>query len=189
MGTPVSPTLAGFLAFLQNVVGITLGSPPGVASNQLPVGSPYPPMAFAVALAIVNPALACVAVPSADAAGVALNAGGLTIYALAAYNLAASNLFNYAQDPVGAPIVPGSTEPDGTGGLAYFAFARKRWNINGFTSGVVESSSDQGTSVGLVVQEAAKNFTLQNLSQLKDPYGRQYLAFAQSFGPTTWGIS
>ena len=41
----------------------------------------------------------------------------------------------------------------------------------------------------VIVQEAAKNFTLANLQALKDPYGRQYLALAQSYGPETWGMS
>jgi hypothetical protein len=171
------PTLAGFLLFIRNVMGITMAV--------LPDDSPVIPMALAVAMAVVNPALRKVCVPSADAAGVALNSGGQTIYGLAVYNLAGSNLLSYAQDLDDAPVVPGSGDP----GLPFFAYARKKWDINGFVSGVVQSTSDEGTSVSLVVQEAAKNFTLANLQQLKDPYGRVYLGFAQSYGPTTWGIT
>lgn len=170
------PTLAGFQSFVQNTMGIS--------TSILPTNSPVIPMAFAVALAIVNPALRCVPIPQQDAAGASLNSGGLTIYALAVYNLAGSNLLAYAQDQNGAPPVPGSNPP-----TPFFAWTRKQFNINGFISGVVQSSSDEGTSVSLVVQEAAKNFTLANLQQLKDPYGRQYLAFAQSYGPTTVGMS
>lgn len=171
------PTLAGFQTFIVNVMGIS--------TSILPADSPVIAMAFAVALAIVNRALCKVCLPSQDAAGVQLNSGGYTIYALAVYNLAGSNLLAYAQDASNAPTVPGSGDP----GLPFFAYARKQYNINGFVSGVVESTNDQGTGSSFVVQEAAKNFTLANLQQLKDPYGRQYLALAQSYGPSTWGIS
>ena len=33
-----------------------------------------------------------------------------------------------------------------------------------------------------------KDFTLANLQNLKTPYGRQYLAWAQAYGPL-WGLS
>lgn len=169
------PTLAGFLTFLRNVAGIS--------TTVLPDASPVIPMALAVAMAIVNRALRAVCIPQYDAAGVALNSGGLSIYVLCVYNLGTSNVFNYAQDTVETPV-PGSKPP-----TPFFAWSRKQWNINGFVSGVISGSSDESTSQTLVVQEAAKNFTLANLQTLKDPFGRAYLAFAQSYGPSTWGIS
>jgi hypothetical protein len=165
-GTTSGPTLAGFQTFLQNELQ--------ASAKELPPGSGVIPMALAVAMAIVNPALQQMAIPSTDAAGVALNAGNLTIYTLAVYNLATSNVINYAQDQQG---------------YTFFKRLRKKLNINGFVSGVVQSSSDEGTSVSLVVQEAAKMFTLANLQTLKDPWGRQYLAMAQTFGPATWGMT
>jgi hypothetical protein len=55
-------------------------------------------------------------------------------------------------------------------------------------AGVIGSSADETTSESLVVPEAMKNLTLQNLQNLKTPYGRQYLYFAQAFG-TNWGLS
>ena len=164
MTTP-SPTLAGFLTFIRNVMGIK--------ATNLPDNSPAIPLSFAVALAIVNPSLQAACIPSVDAAGVTLNAGGETVYSLAVYNLAGSNLLSFAQDQAGD---------------TFFQELRDKLNLNGFTSGVVQSSSDEGTSVSLVVQEAAKEFTLANLQQLKDPYGRRYLALAQSYGPSTWGM-
>jgi hypothetical protein len=162
----MGPTLAGFQNFIRNTMGIT--------PAQLPSDAGVIPMALAVALAIANPVMKLWCIPQTDAANVPLNSGGLSIYNLAVYNLAASNLINYAQDPAGR---------------SYFTRLRKKLNITGFVSGIVQSSSDEGTSVSLVVQDAAKAFTLANLTQLKDPYGRQYLALAQSFGPTSWGIS
>ena len=172
----MQPTLAGFVQFVQITMGIT--------PQQLAPTSPVIAMALAVALAVVNPALKAVPVPQTDGAGVDLNAGGLTIYVLAVYNLAGSNLLAFAQDPNGAPPVEGSKPP-----TPFFAWTRKQFNINGFVSGVISGSADETTSQTLVVQEAAKNFTLANLQQLKDPYGRQYLAFAQSYGPSTWGMA
>jgi hypothetical protein len=173
----MGPTLAGFIQFIQNVMGID--------AEVLPTDSPVIPFALSVALAIVNQALCVAPIPSSDAAGVALNAGGMTMYNLAVYNLAGSNLLSYAQDLAGAPVVKGSGDP----GLPFFQWTRKQYNINGFVSGVISGSSDETTSQTLVVQEAAKNFTLANLQALKDPFGRQYLAIAQSFGPTTFGMS
>ncbi len=160
------PTLAGFQSFVTDVMK--------VPAKALPAGNIFVPLSFSTALAIVNPALQCIAIPQFDAAGAALNTGGYSVYSQAVYNLAADNLINFAIDQ------PGNN---------YFAKLRKAMNIGGFVSGVVQGSADQSTSVSLVVQEAAKNFTLANLQQLKTPYGRYYLSLAQSYGPTTWGIT
>lgn len=160
------PTLAGFLSFIRNVMGIS--------TNDLPDASPVINMALAVAMSIVNRALYAVSLPMTDTAGVELISQPESIYTLAVYNLAGDNLVNYAPDQQGRD---------------YFQDLRKKLNINGFVSGVISGSSDQGTSQTLVVQEAAKNFTLANLQNLKTPWGRQYLAFAQTYGPTSWGLS
>ena len=158
------PTLAGFISFLRNVVGIT--------TTVLPDASPVIPMAYQVALDLVNLALSCT-----------------PIYALAVYNLGADRVLNFAQDLPNAAIIPGSVSPANPNGLAYFAFTRYKWNIFGFVSGVVQSTGDESTNVSMVVQEAAKNFTLGDMQNLKTPYGRQYLAFAQDYGPSVWGIN
>ncbi len=164
MGT--QPTLAGFISFIQNEMQIS--------ATVLPANSPFIRYAFANALAIVNPALQAVAIPQQDAAGVTLNTGGWSIYAVAVYNLAADNLVNYAPDQQGR---------------TYFAKLRKKLNITGFVSGVVQSSADESTSVNLVVQEAAKQFTLADIQNLKTPWGRAYLGIAQAYGPSTWGMN
>lgn len=174
---PPSPTLAGFKTFIRQTMGID--------TTILPDADPVIPMAFAVALAIVNPALKCVALPSGDAAGASLNSGGLTIYTLAVYNFAADRIINFAQDQPGAEPVDGSGDP----GLPFFQWQRKQLNINGFVPGVIESSNDETTGENFVVQEAAKQFTLANIQQLKTIYGRQYLSLAQDWGPTIWGIN
>lgn len=179
----IQPTLAGFLSFVRNTMGIS--------TTILPDNSPVIGMAFAVALSIVNQSLQVVAIPQFDVTGAQLNSGGLSIFALAVYNLGGDNLLNYAQDLPDAEIIAGSGNPDDPAnpGLPFFAWTRKQLNINGFVPGVIQSSTDNGTGNSLVVQEAAKNFTLANLQQLKTTYGRTYLGLAQSYGPSTWGIS
>ncbi len=71
----MQPTIAGFLTFIAQVMGIT--------PNYLPTNAPVITTAFNVAMAIVNPVL-CQIDPS--------------IYALSVYNLAGDNLINYAPD-------------------------------------------------------------------------------------------
>lgn len=95
------------------------------------------------------------------------------IYTLAVYNLGGDFLVNWCQD------VPPST---------YWADLRTSFAIFAFAPGVVTSSSDNGTSTSLLNPEQMKDFTLANLQNLKTPYGRQYLAWAQAYGPL-WGLS
>ena len=145
------PTPAGFQDFITNVMGIN--------ALDLPLGSAVQTMAYNVAIALVNRSL-CV-LPNG-------------IYALAVYNLAGSQLIQFAQDQPGRD---------------FFDKKRAQLKINEFVPGVVGSTSDQGSAVGLLNQEFMKTLTMQNLQNLKDPYGRQYLAFAQDYGPTIVGLS
>jgi hypothetical protein len=160
------PTLAGFLLFIRNGMGIT--------TTVLPDSSVWITYAYNVAVALVNQALSTVVVDPV---------AGTTIYTLAVYNLAASNLLNFAQDLPDAAIVPGSDPPQ-----PFFAYTRSKWNMTSFVSGVVQSTSDEGTSMSVVVPKQLEELTLANLQQLKDPYGRVYLQFAQDYG-TLWGLS
>jgi hypothetical protein len=180
MSTP-QPTLAEFLLFIRNVMGIS--------TTVLPDSSPVIPFALSVAMGIVNQQLWCIPIPQTDAAGVQLNTGGFSIYSQAVYNLAASNLLSYAQDLPNAAIIPGSISDRNPEGLPFFAYSRQQYQINAFVSGVIQSTADESTSTSLVVMEAAKMFTLSNLQNLKDIYGRTYLGYAQSYGPSTFGLS
>jgi hypothetical protein len=126
-------------------------------------------MAYQVALTIVNPQLC--AVPTITQPGMTPRP---SIYALAVYNLAGSNVINFAPDQ---------------DGRTYFQAARERLGIGKFTPGVVSGTSDNGTATSLLNPEFMKNLTLANLQNLKDEYGRQYLMFAQLAGPTIWGLT
>lgn len=167
-----TPNLAGFQWFLVNVAGIS--------AVDLPPTTPVVAFAFDVALGLVNPALALVGIPNSSSFSYTRSQ-----FDLAVYNLATDLVVNYAVDPPGAQIV--TTRPDGTQ-LTYFDFLRFKYGIGGFQSGVVNSVSDVSTSTSLEVIEAAKTFTLANLQNLKTPYGRNYLAIAQSYGPL-WGLT
>ena len=163
----MNPSLSGFLAFIRGTMGIS--------TSVLPDNSPVIPMALAVAMAIVNPAL-----NAASSCGPSLpGVPAVSIYTLAVYNLAGSNVINYAQDVPDAPPYKGSN-------CLTFEYLRDKWDINAFVSGVIQSTNDETTGNSMVVQEAAKNFTLANLQNLKDPWGRVYLSLAQTYG-TLWG--
>lgn len=131
----------------------------GIDAIFLPDNSIWITTSLAVAIAIVNDALLVTEPP---------------IYTLSCYNLGADRLINFAQDE------PGKT---------YFTDLRRDLKINAFTAGVVQSSGDQGTSQSLQVPDWAKGLTLLDLQSLKTPWGRNYLAFAQSYGSNLWGLS
>lgn len=97
----------------------------------------------------------------------------VTIYPLAVYNLAGDRLLNYAPDQAGK---------------TFFADARKNYSINTFVAGVIQSAGDEATNESLVVPEQMKELTFMDLQNLKTPYGRTYLQFAQQVG-TLWGVS
>lgn len=160
----MDPTLPGFIAFIRNVMGIN--------TTVLPDSSAVIPMALSVALAIVNPALASAGYMPGVTGTVAVS-----IYTLAVYNLAGDNVINFAPDVASAP------------NDTFFKDLRASFQTNAFVSGVISASNDESTGESLVVQEAAKNFTLGNLQNLKTPWGRQYLAFAQAYGPSIIGMN
>ena len=131
----------------------------GIDSTNLPDVSPAITYAFGIALVVVNRAL-CAVSPY--------------IYKLAVYNLAGDNLINWAPD---------------VNGQDYFQKLREEQKIANFQAGVVSATTDSSTSVSLEMMEAAKGFTMANLQNIKTPYGRQYLAFAQEYGPSIWGLT
>jgi hypothetical protein len=155
----MGPTVAGFLTFVRTVMGI--------AAGVLPDSSPAIQAAYDYAIVVVNASLAGVPSPATSP----------SIYAQAVYNLAGDALVNAALDVPGGPTVPGSSPP-----APYFQALRQSFNIHGFVGGVISSTGDEGTNESMVVPDAIKLFTMMNLQQLKTPWGRQYMAIAQSYG-------
>lgn len=163
----MNPTLGGFLAFIRDVMGITV---PQLASNAAVIA-----LAYNAALQVVNLAL------KLPTCGAGVDPTQPSLYTLAVYNLAGDRLLNWAQDPIGAPVYENN--------LPFFRFTRKTLNLTGFTPGVIQSTNDLSTGGSYVVPDAFRNLTIRDLMNLKTPYGQEYLAIAQDYGPTEWGIS
>jgi hypothetical protein len=131
----------------------------GIPEEILPSPNVQITETFHLALDIVNEALAH---------------ASTTIYALAVYNLGADRLINYGMDP---------------DDQSFFKDARSKFRTNEVSVGVAAAVGDQGTSLGILNPEQMKLFTLQDLQTLKTPYGRQYMAFAQMYGRSLWGLT
>lgn len=155
------PTQAGFLAFIRDIARI-----PEAA---LPDDSEYIPAAYGISLALVY---------------VKIAQASQLIYNTCVYNLGVSTLINFAQDPV----PPTAFLKVGDENLPYWQAVRRQYGTFSFSSGVVSSTADQGSSTSILNPEWMKNLTLANLQQLKDPYGRAYLSYAQSAGGL-WGLT
>lgn len=131
-----------------------------IPSSALPSGSEWPGYAF-------NQIMALILQPP--------GASGIT-YSLAAYNGATHILFEITPDQAGQ---------------TYFADARGK---NGYglivpSTGLVNSSSDQGTAQTLATPDWAKDMTVDALEFYKTPWGRQFLAWQQAYGPTVWVLT
>ena len=96
------------------------------------------------------------------------------LYVIAVYNLGLHHLLTIAQDQVGQ---------------TFFTSARTQFSLMSFVVGGVASSSDEATSQTLVVPEFMKNLTYSDIDVQKTPWGRQYLGYAQSYGPTVVDVS
>jgi hypothetical protein len=95
------------------------------------------------------------------------------IYTLTVYNYAGSQLLQFQQD---------------ISGQTFFADARKAYGINNFIAGVITSASDVSTNETLAVGHGLQDLGLLDLQRIKDPYGRQAVAFMQTLG-TLWGLT
>jgi hypothetical protein len=96
------------------------------------------------------------------------------MYVLAVYNLGMHQLLKIGQDQ---------------SGQTFFADQRKAFNLLTFQAGPVASSADQSTSETLVTADFIKGLTMQGLDQLNTPWGREYLAYAQMYGPSIVEVS
>lgn len=133
----------------------------GIRAEDLPADSMWIPATFGMAVGTVT---------------LALDLSTVTpIYSLAVYNFGADRLINFALD-----------QPN----RSFFTDLRNRLGITSFAAGLVSSSGDNaGSSQSLEVIEAAKRLTVTQLQMMKTPYGRNYIGFAQQYGPTVWGLT
>jgi hypothetical protein len=128
----------------------------------IPTGSPFLGYAFNQALALV------IRVPCSPS--------GID-YTLAVYNCGGAILVATAPDQTGRQGETGS-----------FTWMRERFGLNKPSVGVVQSTSNEGTSTNLAVPDAIKQLTIGDLRFMQTPWGRAYLSFQQDFGGI-WGLS
>jgi len=95
------------------------------------------------------------------------------IYTITVYNWGGSNLLQFQQD---------------IAGQTFFTTARASYGMNNFVAGVINSAGDVSTSESLTIGKGLQNLTLLDLQAIKNPYGRQALAYMQTLG-TLWGIT
>lgn len=185
-----APTQDGYLQYLRSIVQIPSGA--------LPDNSPYIEMAYDYALTVVNQQLQVVDTPGVPVLPlvpplpVPYPSGGPfpTYYAYAVYNLAAHFQVSYTPDFPGQPADPNTVPPTpAIPPSTYFSELRTSMNLNSFVPGVIESTHDVTTGETFVVPDFVKNMTLGNLQNLQTPWGRQYMALAQAYGPTIWGLT
>jgi hypothetical protein len=158
--TPGTPNLPDFLTFLAGLQ---------IPSAALPSNSAFPGYALNQAIALVN-----------NPPGVVLP--DPVMYSLACYNCATHLLILITPDQ------PGQT---------WFATSRGNnptstppgFGLNTISQGLVASSSDNGTSSTLASPDWAKGLTIGQLGFMKTPWGRRYLDWNQSFGPTIVGLT
>jgi hypothetical protein len=169
--TPSTPNLVDFTTYIETSVQIPTAA--------LPTNDPFIGYAFNIALATV----VCVPMALCLPPGTGPSALGV-LYALAVYNLGVATLFQITPDQ------PGQT---------YFADARSSavsanfpsggFGLNQVSTGLVVSSSDEGTSATLVAPTWAANLTIGQLQLMKTYWGQQYLSYAQSYGPNIWDVT
>jgi hypothetical protein len=98
------------------------------------------------------------------------------VYILAVYNCATHIVFLNTPDQAGQN---------------YFAYARspQGYGLVAPSTGLVASSSDEGTSSTLSSPDWAKGLTASQLICYKTPWGRQYLDWQQQYGSNIVGLS
>jgi len=131
-----------------------------IPTAALPSDSPWPGYAFAQAMQLT------LAIPGVS---------GL-LYTLAVYNCATHILFAITPDQ---------------DGQTYFVDARSSsgFNLINPSAGLVQAASDDGTSSSYKVPDWVSGLTIGQLGFYKTPWGREYLSFIQSYGPTIVGLT
>lgn len=84
---------------------------------------------------------------------------------------------------------PGTATQVGTYGTVFFSTLRTKYNLLAFSAGPISGSGDQGTYENTLNPEFFKYLTFSDLNLMLTPWGRNYLSYAQCFGPTVVGLS
>lgn len=73
-------------------------------------------------------------------------------------------------------------------GETFFSDMRSAYGVNNLVPGVISATSDEGTATSLTVGKSLANLSLTDLQRIKDPFGRQAIAYLMELG-TSWGLS
>jgi hypothetical protein len=169
--TPLTPNLIDFTSYIEDSVHIPTAA--------LPTNDPFIGYAFNIALAT------CISLPAWCGISSAPGSNALGIlYTLAVYNLGVATLFQITPDQAGQTYFA-----DARNSKPSTNFPNGGFGLNTVSTGLVQSSSDEGSSVGLVAPTWAAGLTIGQLQLVKTYWGQQYLSFAQSYGPTIVGIT
>lgn len=71
----------------------------------------------------------------------------------------------------------------------FFKCLRESLNLIAPEIGIIQASSNNGSSNSFAIGEGMQNMTIGDLNFYKTPWGRDYLAYAQDCGPSIWGLS
>lgn len=158
---PDKPNIVDFLDFLRNSVQIPTAALPGT--------SPWPQYALTQAMGLVLQMgyhYYHHSIPQPVP----------IFYTLAVYNCATHILYTITPD---------------VAGQNFFTTARsnKGYNLVNPSTGLVAAASDESTSSTLSSPEWASKLTIGQLGFFKTPWGREYLSYNQSYGPSIWGLS
>jgi hypothetical protein len=148
----ITPTVAGFVVFAQNVMGVPGADMP--TNDQMQQALDY--ASFWVPTDFQNYALP----PT-----LSLNTN--SPYVACVYNWAASLLIQFQPDAAGQN---------------FFSTARTSYGIGTWVPGPISSVSNEATSQSMELGDGMKNLTFTDMQRAKDPYGRQALEFLQSIG-------
>jgi hypothetical protein len=165
----MDPTFDGFVDWVTNVMGVPASVMPNTATLQY---------AFDLAMSVAYTGLQTI--PTNQTVNVPF-VPSPSIYAYAVYNLGGDYLVRIAQDDPTA-------QPPPDNATTYWSDLRTTLNINSFTTGLVTSAHDQGTSETTMIPKSVQNMTLGNLMLLQTPWGRTYLGIVSSWG-TLWGLT
>ena len=164
--TPNSPNLTDFLEFLSTSVQIPV--------TALPAGSPWPGYAFSQAMALTP----CLGGGYSYPFNPPTSGGGGILYTLAVYNCATHLLFMIAPDQTGQNYFKNLRSNSSTG-----------FGLVVPSTGLIISTSDNGTSATNVAPKWADGMTVGQLGFFRTPYGREYLSYIQSSGPSVVGVT
>lgn len=110
--------------------------------------------------------------------------GGGVIYTLAVYNCGTALLFLITPDQTGQTYFA-----DARNSAPSTNFPNGGFGLNVPRTGLVDASADESTSSHLVAPKWAAGLTVGQLGFYATPYGRQYLSYIQSYGPSVVGLT